>query len=59
LQPTGDLKLPFRALDIEVGDPHHVHAGRQPRLREEHCAELPGSDDSNSHRPPGLLALQQ
>jgi hypothetical protein len=33
LLPTGNLKLPFRALDIEVGDTHDVHAGRQPRLR--------------------------
>jgi hypothetical protein len=49
----------LRAFHIEVGKAEHVQPWRQARLRQEHGAELAGSDQADLHRPSCGFALQQ
>jgi hypothetical protein len=58
-RPAGGLELAARAAHVEVGDAGDMHAMRQPRLRQEHGAELAGTDDADGDRPPGGRAFKK
>ena len=59
VRPAGGFQLAMRARNVEIGDAGHVHALRQARLRQEHCAELAGADHADGHRPAGRFAFEQ
>ena len=50
-RPAGGRKLASRALDVEIGDRDDMQAARQPRLRQEHGAELAGADQADGDGP--------
>ena len=58
-RPAGGGELAPRALDIEIGDADHVQALGQPRLRQEHGAELAGADQADGDGPAGGFAFEQ
>ena len=58
-RPAGGAELFLRARDVEVGDADQVHPVRQPRLRQEHGAELAGADQADCHRPASGLPFEQ
>jgi hypothetical protein len=45
--------------DVEIGDRDDVQAAGQPRLRQEHGAELAGADHADRHRAARGLAFEQ
>ena len=59
IRPAGGLELAAGARHVEIGDARDMQAARQPRLRQEHGAELAGADHANGHRPAGRFALKQ
>ena len=58
-RPAGAGELAPRALDVEIGDADDMQAARQPRLRQEHGAELAGADQPDGDRPARGLAFEQ
>ena len=59
LRPAGGLELPAGARHVEIGDARDMHAARQPRLRQEHGAELAGSDHADGDWPASGFAFKQ
>ena len=58
-RPAGGRELAARALDVEIGDRDDMHAARQPRLRQEHGAELAGADQADGDGLAGGFAFEQ
>ena len=58
-RPAGGGELASGALDVEIGDRDDVQAARQPRLRQEHGAELAGADQADGHGAARGLAFEQ
>ena len=50
---AGGLEGAGRALQVDVGDGHDLHAGDPPDLRDEPPAHLPGADQADPHGPTG------
>ncbi len=51
-RPAGGGELAPGALDVEIGDRDDVQAAGQPRLRQEHGAELAGADQADGDGRP-------
>ncbi len=59
LRPAGALQRAPRPLGVQVGDPQDMQPRGQPRLRQEHGAELAAADQPDPHRPAGLGAFRE
>ena len=60
VRPAGRLAAGLRArATSRSATPDHMHAARQPRLRQKHGAELAGADQPDGDRPARGLALEQ
>jgi hypothetical protein len=59
LAPLGGAQLRAGAREVEIGKRDKMHAARAAKLRQEHGAELAGTDQADCHRAAFGLPLQQ
>ena len=59
LLPAAIAQIGLGAIGSEIGQPDHLHAGRAPRLGEEHGAELARADHADADRPTGRRPFEQ